>query len=42
MAKQTKKVKPTKRRTQAPEVMIHIDPPELGFVDKPIDARIAN
>ena len=30
MAKQTKKAKPTKRRAQAPEVMIHIDPPELA------------
>jgi CspA family cold shock protein len=28
MAKQTKQAKPTKRRTQAPEV--HIDPPELA------------
>ena len=29
MAKQTKKSKPTKARSQAPEVIIHIDTPEL-------------
>jgi CspA family cold shock protein len=30
MAKQTKRAKPTKPRSQAPGVMIHIDPPELA------------
>jgi cold shock protein len=30
MAKQTKKSKPTKARSQAPEVIIDIDPPELA------------
>ena len=30
MTKQTKKAKPTKPRSQAPEVMILIDPPELA------------
>jgi hypothetical protein len=30
MAKQTKKSKPTKARSQAPEVITDIDPPELA------------
>jgi hypothetical protein len=30
MAKQTKKSKPTKAGSQAPEVIIDIDPPELA------------
>lgn len=30
MAKQTKRAKPTKPRSQAPGAMIHIDPPEVA------------